>query len=73
MFCLFEMHVNVFFLIRCLYSGMSLTLVREQRFIIIISSSSIIITLSWNRKTDIVHHTVAELVETDIVHTVSRY
>ena len=35
-FCLFEMYVSVVFVIRCLYSGMSLTLVREQRFIIII-------------------------------------
>ena len=46
-FCLFEMYVNVVFVIRCLYRAVSLTLVREQRFIriiililIIISSSS---------------------------------
>ena len=32
-FCLFEMYVNVVFVIRCLYSAVSLTLVREQRFI----------------------------------------
>ena len=32
-FCLFGMYVNVFFVIRCLYSAVSLTLVREQRFI----------------------------------------
>ena len=30
------MYVNVFFVIRCLYSTVSLTLVREQRFIRII-------------------------------------
>ena len=35
-FCLFEMYVNVVFVIRCLYSAVSLTLVREQRFIRII-------------------------------------
>ena len=35
-FCLFEMYINGFFVIRCLYSAMSLTLVREQRFIRII-------------------------------------
>ena len=35
-FCLFEMHVGVFFVIRCLYSAVRLTLVREQRFIRII-------------------------------------
>ena len=28
-----EMYVNVVFVIRCLYSAMSLTLVKEQRFI----------------------------------------
>ena len=27
------MYANVFFVIRCLYSAVSLTLVREQRFI----------------------------------------
>ena len=31
--CLFEMYVNVVFVIRYLYSAVSLTLVREQRFI----------------------------------------
>ena len=31
-FCLFEMYVSVVFVIRCLYSAVSLTLVREQRF-----------------------------------------
>ena len=31
-FCLFEMYVNVIFVIRCLYSAVSLTLVKEQRF-----------------------------------------
>ena len=31
-FCLFEMYVNVVFVIRCLYSTVSLTLDREQRF-----------------------------------------
>ena len=35
-FCLFEMYVNVVFVIRCLYSTVSLTLVKEQRFIRII-------------------------------------
>ena len=34
--CLFEIYVNVIFVIRCLYSAVSLTLVREQRFIRII-------------------------------------
>ena len=44
-FCLFEMYVNVVFVIRCLYSAVSLTLFKEQRFtrIIII----IIISPSW--------------------------
>ena len=32
-FCLFEMSVNVGVFIRCLYSAVSLTLVREQHFI----------------------------------------
>ena len=36
-FCLFEMYVHVVFVIRYLYSAVSLTLVREQRFIRIIS------------------------------------
>ena len=31
-FCLFKMYVNVVFVIRCLYSAVSLTLVREQLF-----------------------------------------
>ena len=35
-FCLFEMYVNVVFVISCLYSTASLTLVREQCFIRII-------------------------------------
>ena len=35
-FCLSEMYVNVFFVIRCLYGAVSLTVVREQRFIRII-------------------------------------
>ena len=35
-FCLFEMYVNVVFVISCLYSAVSLTLVREQRFVRII-------------------------------------
>ena len=35
-FCLFEMYVSVFFVIRCLYSTVSLTLVKEQHFIRII-------------------------------------
>ena len=35
-FCLFEMYVSVVFVIRCLFSAMSLTLVREQRYIRII-------------------------------------
>ena len=34
------MYVNVVFVIRCLYSAVSLTLVKEQSFIRIISSSS---------------------------------
>ena len=32
-FCLFEMYVCVVFVVRSLYSAVSLTLVREQRFI----------------------------------------
>ena len=32
-FCLFEMYISVVFVIRCLYSAVSLTLIREQRFI----------------------------------------
>ena len=32
-FYLFEMYVNVVFVLRCLYSAVSLTLVKEQRFI----------------------------------------
>ena len=36
-FCLFEMDVNVFFVIRCLYSAVSLTLVKEHHFIRIIN------------------------------------
>ena len=35
-FCLFEIYVSVFFVIRCLYSAVNITLVREQRFIRII-------------------------------------
>ena len=35
--CSFEMYVNEVFVIRCLYTAMSLTLVREQRFIRIFS------------------------------------
>ena len=35
-FCLFEMYVKVVFVIRRLYSAMSLTLVKEQRFLRII-------------------------------------
>ena len=31
--CLFEMYVNVVFVIRCLYSTVSLTLVKEQCFV----------------------------------------
>ena len=31
-----EMYVNVVFVIRCLYSAVSLTLLKEQRFITII-------------------------------------
>ena len=38
-FPLFEMYVNVVFVIRRLYSAVSLTLVREQRLIRIIASS----------------------------------
>ena len=34
-FRLFEMYVGVVFVIRCLYSAVSLTLVREQLFVII--------------------------------------
>ena len=34
--CLFAIYVNVVFVIRCYYSAASLTLVREQHFIIII-------------------------------------
>ena len=45
-FCLFEMYVNVVFVIRCLYSAVSLTdSVKEQCFIIIII---IIIIIYWN-------------------------
>ena len=32
-FCLFGRYVNVVFVIRCLYGAVSLTLVKEQRFI----------------------------------------
>ena len=32
-FCLFEMCVNVVFVIRCLYSTVGLTLVKKERFI----------------------------------------
>ena len=35
-FCLFEMYVSVVFVIRCVYSTVSLTLVREQHFIAVI-------------------------------------
>ena len=35
-FCLFQMYVNVVFVIICLYSAVNLTLVKEQRFIRII-------------------------------------
>jgi len=44
---MFEMYVNVVFVIRRLYSAVSLTLVREQRFIriIIIIIISIVISL----------------------------
>ena len=35
-FCLFEMYADTFFVIRCLYSAVSLTLVKEQGFIRII-------------------------------------
>ena len=35
-FCLLEMYVNVVFVMRCLYSAVSLTLVREQHLIRII-------------------------------------
>ena len=42
------MYVNVFFVIRCLYSAVSLTLVKEQRFIIIIIII-IIYAILWNR------------------------
>ena len=35
-FCLFEMYLNVVFVIGCLCSAVSLTLVIEQRLIIII-------------------------------------
>ena len=35
-FCLFEMYVNVVFVMRRLYSAVSLSLFREQRFIRII-------------------------------------
>ena len=36
-FCLFEVHVSVVFVIRCLYSTMSLTLVKERHFLRIIN------------------------------------
>ena len=45
-FCLFEMYVNVLFVIRCLYSAVSLTLVKEQRFIRIIYLIIIIIIIN---------------------------
>ena len=35
-FCLFEMYGSVFFVIRCLDSAVSLTLVKEQHFLRII-------------------------------------
>ena len=31
--CLFETYASVLFVIRCLYSAVSVTLVREQRFV----------------------------------------
>ena len=49
-FCLFEMHVSVVFVIRYLYSAVSLTLGREHRFIrIIIVIIIIIIILNEGR------------------------
>ena len=50
-FCLFEVYVivSVVFVIRCLYSSVSLTLVREQSFMRIIIIIIIIISaLAWN-------------------------
>ena len=44
-FCLFEMYVNVFFVIRRLYSAENLTLVREQRFIGMMMMMMIIIII----------------------------
>ena len=44
-FCLFQMYVNVVFVVRCLYIAVSLTLVKEQRLIRII----IIITVPLAR------------------------
>ena len=41
-----EMYVNVVFVIRCLYSTVSLTLVREQRFTIIIICFDLVWTLA---------------------------
>ena len=42
---MFEIYVSVVFVIRCLYSAVSLTLVREQRFIRIIIIIIIIINI----------------------------
>ena len=47
-FCLFEMYVNVVFVIRCLYSAVSLTLFKEQSFIRIIILIGIIIMIIIN-------------------------
>ena len=44
-FCLFEMYVNVVFVIRCFYSAVSLTLVREQHFIRIIINIIIVVVI----------------------------
>ena len=51
-FCLFEMYVNVVFVITCLYSAVSLTLVREQCFIrmIIIINREKVATLTLKAK-----------------------
>ena len=50
-FCLVEMYVNVVFVIRCLYSAVSLTLVKEQRFIIIIIIIIIYCFCLWTIRT----------------------
>ena len=47
-FCLFEMYVSVVFVIRCVYSTVSLTLVREQHFIAVIYLLLLLLIFFYN-------------------------